>query len=282
MDGCRSGWFLAIAAGLVGLCGANCVPRPKPIVYALPSQPTLEEVLRVVNANNSRIESFSANDAKLSGSGFPTLRANVAYQRPTCFRLRADFLGSPELDLGSNEGLFWFWAKRNQPPAVLYCRHDQFATSAARRMTPIEPRWLIEALGITELDPALPHQGPFPLSGGRFEIRTIRETPEGPATKVTVIDGIRGVVVEQRLFDPQGRLLASSVLTEHRQDPLTGLVMPGVVMIDCPPAQLSLKIDLGNVRVNRLQGDPAALWAMPAYQGSPAVDLCGPGVVPSG
>ena len=30
--------------------------------------------------------------------------------------------------------------------------------------------------------------------------------------------------------------------------------MPTVVQIDCPPAQLSLRIDLGNVEINRLVG----------------------------
>ena len=50
--------------------------------------------------------------------------------------------------------------RRNQPPAVYYCRHDQFAASQARQMVPFEPAWLIEALGVAEIDPGLPHQGP--------------------------------------------------------------------------------------------------------------------------
>ena len=46
---------------------------------------------------------------------------------------------------------------------------------------------------------------------------------------------------------------------------MSGLVMPTVVQIDCPPAQLSLRIDLGNVEINRLSGDRTALWSMPSY-----------------
>ncbi len=275
--------LLTIMVGLLGLGGANCrglVGPPTPLSRALPPSPTLEQVIQVVNHNNSQIHSFSANEAKLSGPGFPTLRANLAYQRPNRLRLRADHITGPELDVGSNEELFWFWVKRNQPPAVYYCRHDQFATSAARGMTPIEPQWLIEALGIAELDPSLPHQGPFPLSGGRVEIHTIRETPGGPATKVTVVDSVRGVVVEQRVFDSQGRLMASSVAGGHRRDAVTQLVMPRIVEINCPAAQISMKIDLGRVLINRLTGNPAELWVMPAYQGSPAVDICNPGFRP--
>ena len=42
-----------------------------------------------------------------------------------------------------------------------------------------------------------------------------------------------------------------------------------------PSAQFSLRIELGNVQINRFAGNPA-LWAMPRFAGYPAVDLCDP------
>ena len=112
-------------------------------------------------------------------------------------------------------------------------------------------------------------------------MRTVRETPEGPATKITVVDADGGLVLEQRVFDPAGRLVASSIARGHRQDPLSGLIMPSVVDIQCPAAEVSMRIELGNVRINRLSGDPVELWAMPRYPGVPAVDLCDPRVQPA-
>ncbi len=82
--------------------------------------------------------------------------------------------------------------RRNQPPALFFCRHDQFAACRARQMIPIDPKWLIEALGVAELDPSLPYQGPPTLVGpNRLEIRAVRETPTGPTTRITIIDAIR-------------------------------------------------------------------------------------------
>jgi hypothetical protein len=243
---------------------------------ALPPSPTLEQVIQVVNRNSSQIQSFHTTHATFSGPGFPTLRANVAFQRPRRLRLRADLMSWPELDLGSNDELFWFWIKRGQPAAVFFCRHDLFPTSRARQMIPIEPDWLIEAVGITEFDPALPHQGPFALPGGRLEVRTIRESLQGPTTKITVLDAAQGWVLEQRLLDCQGRLLAASITGNHRADPLTGLVVPGLVQINCPPAQFTMRIDLGNVQINRLAGNPDELWALPMYPGYPQIDLGDP------
>ena len=254
----------------------NAPPPPR----VLPPSPTLEQVIEVVNRNNSQIRSFSSSRASIDGPGYPSLRASIAFERPRRLRLRAETgLTGSEFDMGSNDELFWFWVRRNQPPAVYFCRHDQIESSAALRSMPIDPEWLIEALGMSEFDPALPHQGPYPLADDRLRIDTIRETPEGPVTKITIIDGSQGWILEQHLYDARRRLLASSIAGGHRRDPLSGLTMPTVVKIDCPSAQLSMRIDLGNVQINRPL-DNAALWAMPRYPGAPLVDLANPNLRP--
>jgi len=283
MDGYRRLLLLLVLVGLFGISGANCpntlrrYTTPEPRV--LPPSPTLEQVIQAVNRNNSQIHSFSTTHATLSGSGFPTLRANVAFRRPNYFRLRADTaLTGPELDIGSDEQLFWFWIKRSQPPAVYYCRHDGFANSPARRMIPIDPHLLIEALGTVELDPALPYQGPEILPGDRLKISSIRETAEGPVTKVIIIDAARGWILEQHVYDIQGRKIAGSIVSGYRRDPLSNLAMPTSVRIECPGTNppFSMRLDLGKVQINRLPNHAGELWTMPSYQGSPFVDLCDP------
>jgi hypothetical protein len=271
--------LLLLTVGLFALSGASC-PRimqqyTNPLPRVLPASPTLEQVIEVVNKNSSQIQSFSTNRASISGAGFPTLTTSIAFERPQKFRMMATSFVGTELDLGSNDELFWFWVKRNQPPAVYYCRHDRFAASQTRQMMPFEPRGLIEALGVVEFDCGLPHQM-TPLANDRLRIDTIRDTPEGPVKKITIVDGSQGWVLEQYLYDARRRLVAKSVASGHRRDPLSGLVMPTVVQLDCPPAQLSMRIDLGNVEINRLSGDRVALWSMPSIPGTPAVDMGDP------
>ena len=272
-------WLFLLATGLFALSGANCPQMVRQYVSPpprlLPPSPTLEQVVEVVNRNSLQIRSFSTDRASISGGGFPSLSASVAFERPQRFRLRATSLMGAELDLGSNDELFWFWVRRDQPPAVYYCRHDRYAVSPARQMMPFEPRWLIEALGVAEIDPALPNTLTV-LPNDRLRIDTIRNTPGGPVTKVTIIDGSQGWILEQHLFDARRQPLASSIASGHRRDPFSGLVMPTVVQIKCPPAQLSLRIDLGNVEINRPSSDRTALWTMPSYSGSPLVDIGDP------
>ena len=283
MNAYQRRWLLLLCTGLLALSGASCPQTLQryinPLPRVLPPSATLEQVIDVVNRNSSQIHSFSTNRASLSGPGFPSLGASVAFERQRRFRLCAGTgLTGTEIDLGSNDELFWFWKRREQPPAVYFCRHEQFGTCQAKQAIPFEPAWLIEALGVAEFDLSLPHEGPKPLPNDRLQIVTRRNTPDGPATKVTIVDGSQGWILQQDIYDARGRLVARSVASQHRVDPASGLVMPTVVQIECPAAQLSMRLDLGNVQINRLSSDSTALWSMPSYPGSPLVDLAAPGV----
>lgn len=87
-----------------------------------------------------------------------------------------------------------------------------------------------------------------------------------------------GWVVERQTLDAQNQLVLRVSAAQHRRDPLSGLVMPKLVRIECPRTQFEMKIDLGNVEINTLSGDRPELWAMPNCQGSAQIDLANPQV----
>ena len=266
---------LLTQGGCAWLRSWHVAQEPPP--HVLPPGAGLEQVIAAVNQNNGRIQALFSSSATLSGQGYPTLRTQFAFQRPRNFRLRAETgITGPEVDLGSNDQIFWFWIKRNQPPALYVCRHDQFPTSQARQTIPIDPNWLIEALGTVVIDPALPHQGPYPGPGNRIQIRTVCNTPEGTNLRVTIIDAVSAWVMEQQMWDAAGRLRARSVAEGYRRDPRSGLYIPTAVRVECPAAQFAMRIDLGAAEVNQLQGNPAELWSLPRYPGYPLVDLGNP------
>ena len=283
MDGLRTNTFLMILCAANLVLGSGCrLFDKKPSAPVFPSvlQPgaSLAQVIDAVHNNTQRIQSFSTNAAQLSGPGIPvTLRgASIAFERPRRLRIQAGTALTSELDVGSNDELFWFWVRQANPPAIYFCRHDQFASCEASRQLPIDPNWLIEAFGIVEFRPTEQHQGPIQRPDGRLEIYSVRQTPCGPATKKTVIDSATALVHEQNLYDYQGRVVASTVVREHRLDPLTNLVMPKVVDLQYPQAEFSMQVNLGNVTINQPAGNPS-LWVMPANTGWPMVDLANPG-----
>jgi hypothetical protein len=166
-----------------------------------------------------------------------------------------------------------------EPPAVYYCRHDQYGQSAARYALPIQPDWLPEAIGVVEFEPTAQHSGPFPTRNGRLEIRSVRQGPTGPQTKVTVIDAVSAWILEQHLYDARGERIASSITSQHERDPASGITLPRRVEIQVPTQQFSLRIDLRNLQINTPVAS-GGVFDLPSYANANLVDLADPNLVP--
>ncbi|MEM6328834.1 MAG: hypothetical protein AAF790_01160 [Planctomycetota bacterium] len=205
--------------------------------------------------------------------GVPLLRGSVVMEKPMRFRLRAGTtLSGEEIDLGSNDELYWLWAKRNEPPAVYFARHGQ-TSPATTQLLPIEPGWVIDALGLLQLDPAAAYRGPLPRADGTMELRHTAAGPAGPIERVTVVEPARGWVIEQHLYDRQGQLLASATATDFRYHPTAAATLPERVTIAVPRAGLSLTVNTGAISVNTPIANPQQQWSLPHPAGYPQVDL---------
>lgn len=245
----------------------------------LPPAASATDIVTVINNNSNLVRSLYSGDASLSAPMTPTLRATLALERPRRLRLRADTaLTGPELDVGSNDAFFWLWLKRQTPPAIFYCRHEQYAQSAARQMFPVEPEWLIEALGLPLLDPAAFALPPVPVDRGKVRLQGQVAGAFGPMTKTLLIDSARGWVLEQQLHASGGQLLATSRTSNHFRDPASGATVPRHIEIHWPATQFQANIDFRSLQVNTLMGAQAALFEFPTIAGTPAVDLAAPGV----
>jgi len=279
--------YLLLLVMLTSASGANCPQFLQQYAPAtprvLPDQPTLSDVIAAVNANTAKVQSLSTRDASLSVPMLPSLRAELHLDRPRRFRLLADTrITGPEVDLGSNDELFWFWVKRSPQAAIFFCRHDQYYHSAAQSVLPVEPEWLIDSLGLVTFDPNLPHRGPEPVGGGRLRIETPLATPNGPMTRVILVDSSGGFVVEQHLYDARRQLVASALSSQHSRHPETGAVLPARIEIQTPAtaqaAAFSMRIDLRNLVVNQLPPNAAQLWTLPSLPGFTPIDLADPNV----
>ena len=263
-----------VAVMLASLCGsaAGChlFPRqeaeivPPPVVFNQP--PTLPEVIQAVNSQSDRIVDVQADAARLSVAGFPaSLRASLRLERPRRMRLKATLMGNPLLDVGSNDELFWMWTTDSP---VLFARHEQFENSVAKQILPVEPTWLIDAMGLIHFDPQGPHQGPYRRQDGGIEIHTRLATRSGERLRVVGIHPQYGYITEVQMRDMQGQLLAVARADRHRHDPIQNVTLPGRVQLELVNSQLpasSFTLEADSYIVNQLQasGSNPNLWAMP-------------------
>ena len=292
---------LALVVACVAASGASCPQVLRgyqvgvmPLPRTLPVQATLDQVIAAVHDNSQRVRSYAASQAVLAVPGVPRLTARVASEPPRRFRLQArTAVTGDELDLGSNDDLFWLWIRRHQPPVMLFCRHDQYESSSARRLLPIRADWFPELLGLVQFRPEDRHEGPFPLPDGRIEIRSriapaaaaIAATTPGGAppgaeelVKSTILDGTTGLVIEQHLFTVAGVRLASVRTTRHRVDAASGAALPHLVEVSWPASEVEFTLELTSITTNVPTGDPGQLWQMPAYPGYAPVDLADPSI----
>jgi hypothetical protein len=245
-----------------------------PLPRVLPPQPSLEQVIAAVHDNTMRVRSLTSTQAVLVVPGVPRLSARIACEPPRRFRLQAQTtLTGPELDIGSNDDLFWMWLRQHTPPIIAFCRHDRYSQSQARQILPIRAEWMPELLGLVNFRPEDAHDGPFPLPDGRLEVRS-RVTVDGEEIlKSTILDSTTGLVAEQHLFTPEGERVASVRTTRYRVDPASGAALPRQAEVSWPSSGVDFKLELTSITVNGASPDPAALWQMPAYPGYEPIDL---------
>jgi hypothetical protein len=286
------GWI-----GILFICfvsgGATCARRdvalsfPPPPV-ALTAIPSLEEVTGVVNRTQS-IQQLSSNSASvevLSMPNLPRLSATLNLQRERRFRLRASLpivLGAG-MDLGSNDELFWFEVPEGISKTLYYARHDQYRQQLKRAVLPVDPTWVMDALGLVQIDPNTVVEGPVKREDGKLEIRNTMNMPDGLYQRVCLIEPSAGYVTHQFLYGPSGAEIARSEASNHVYYDQQLCVLPHRVELNLTPSvgpPLSMRIEVASYTVNQLlSGDPA-LFTMPT-SASNAVDLTTLSGVPPG
>lgn len=269
-------WWLLVMA--VVSTGASCPRRvgvsgpPAPVAFA--TAPTLDQITQFLASNAAKVQSLQTTTARLKVPGAPKLGFQLAWQRPKNFRMQASlgFTGA-ELDLGSNDTEFWFWAKRNEPPALYFARHADAQSPGVQHVLPLPPTWITEALGLVEIDPSARYEGPYQRTPGYFEIRAVVPTPTGNLTKVYLLDNRFGYIVEQTVYDAQGRIVALARESQHVHLPEVGVSLPRAVEVQLPTLQLEFQLEIDGYQVNALGTQSDQLWIRPQFPGSQAIDL---------
>ncbi len=150
----------------------------------------------------------------------PRLGATINLERERRFRLRASlpivFAG---LDMGSNDEMFWFEVPEGMSKTLYYARHDQYQQQLTRAILPVDPTWVMDALGLVQLDASAVVAGPITRTDGKLETRSTMPMPDGIYQRVCFIDPNAGYVTDQFLYAPAGNLIAKCAASQHRYYP---------------------------------------------------------------
>ncbi len=251
-------------------------PTGAPIIS---TQATTAEIILLVNQQVSRVQSFSTRNATLDGEGVFNLKGEISFQRPNNFRLIGSHaVTGTELDVGRNPDVMWMWIGKAEPKAMYFCRNADYASCETNLNLSINPLWVVDAMGFGLLDPNIRYEGPAPVDDRHIELRVRETTSSGEMqTKIVVINRDYALPAAIRIYDRLNQLVADARVKSYRKDPLTGIVIPQAIAINCPKENqgkgMRFTINYGTPELNRLDANNAHLWTMPAYQGYPPIDM---------
>ena len=250
--------------------GGNSAPANN-IPAAFNAPPNQQQFLRWVVQHTANVKQVDAR-IQVSMTGTPKLRGSIQIERPNRMRLKAGVLGMNEMgvDVGSNDELFWIWTRvalPGQSPTLMWANHDSFrqSTSEIRKAVPLEPEWLIDALGLVDFSTYQSHSQPTPQPGGRMQMISSRMSADGKQYRVTVFDARRGIIEQQSVYNQQGQLIAFTNSSDHVFYPQHNISLPRKIELHLfqNGQEITMLVTTDSYKINSLYGDPNLMWQMP-------------------
>jgi hypothetical protein len=286
--------------------GNSRAPKPPAAVELNPDTPTPQELVGYLNRNAAKITALESRDLDLdikAGNQSFGVSGTLFCQKPRNFRLRAKMpaLRREVADFGSNDQEFWYWIREDKPPDLYYCSYADLARGDVRLPFPLQPEWVLEALGMAAPAPVGTPEQEQAL-GRSFDVRKTadnkyveliertRSAQGQPAIKVTTLNnftasGKTPQVVAHRLYDGRGQLVCQATVVSVQHDPASGAAVPHKVELKWPAQQMGLTMTLGEVAVNNPSlGQNPRLFSRPRPEDVRQVDLARglPSMAPAG
>lgn len=259
--------------------GASCMPkRTIPEFQPLPvftEPPTLEQLSEVLNRTQS-VQSLQSNSVTVRVNNEITLSTNLSWLREKNFRMTATIAGFKGFDMGSNNDAFWMTVRNGLTPELYYATHSEFDSQSTRRVLPISPLWLIEALGISNFDPYQLVQNPVTRADGLLELTTPVPSTVGVYQRTLVVDPKYGFTRQIFLRDPSGRLVANAQQSKHEFYSAIQSSLPHQVKVQLIPAldpPIELDISIGAYLINGMSSASDSLFQFPNTNGYQVVNL---------
>jgi hypothetical protein len=277
--------FLAIAATGCESTRWNWLKREptNDVVAKGVASPTVKGLTDYLNENAKRVRTVRVDDLDIDANfeNQPiNLRGRIYAEKPRDFRMKVTLLGKDEVDVGSNNNEFWFWAAKNPDKYQYYCSYKDLNDGRVKQMpVPIQPEWVMETLGLGPFGPAEKYtfEQDSPTSA-TFRLVEKTKSPQGyPVRKVIVMNRkeMRSPQPQVTAFllldDATGKEICSAHITTTQQDRATGAILPHRMELRMPAQKMTMALKLDSVKINDKIAETA--FTRPQMAGIESVNL---------
>jgi hypothetical protein len=216
-----------------------------------------------LNENASRVKTLRVDDLAVDATldNQPIgLRGRIFAEKPRNLRMKVTFGGKDEVDVGSNEQEFWFWAAKNPDKYQYFCSYRDLHAGRIKMMPPlpIQPEWIMETLGLGPFGPAEKYQIE-PATRPSDPIRLVEKAkaPQGYAVRKVIVMNRREVrpptpqvTAFLLLDDATGKEICSAHISATKLDPATGAILPYKMELRMPSQKMTMVLKLDGMKVN--------------------------------
>lgn len=242
-------------------------------VYLSPTTELLQEkpksvhevygLINQINKRNKQVKSLFVNNMTIKVKQKMTIvvHGRLAMQKANQFRLNVwhDIFGQ-EMDIGSNNEVFWFWSKRMENPALYYAKHEDLSKTLLK--TPLNPGWLMESMNLDVISTENIEVAKFKNFWVVIQPRTSALGEK--VTVVTLIDPQKIAVMGRYLYNQNGKLAASAETQEFTIDTTTGALIPKKLFIIWYEEGVEMEWLLHSPQIN--VGISQNYWLMPTMK----------------
>ena len=277
--------ILAILTAL--LIGSGCRGRPP---WGIPSRPppctfnpsaTKHEIVAHVNrfvtpqGPEEPLNRWLVTEMRIKVDKLPEVDGTLEVEAPNRLRIRAatPVMHKEIADIGSNEDELWFWFDGAKEIYTIRHEHVPVAMQRLSMPIPLDPDWLMEVLGVVPMNVDDFQKRPATDGGNWVDLVAHRASPSGdPVVRVVRVDLCYGRIVEHRVENESGELIASAKLANYGPDHSGQYIMPHSIHLEWPMMQTKMTLSLGKIRANH-PSRGAAAWEVPKLAGVQRLDL---------
>lgn len=219
-------------------------------------------LIQEINQRNALIQSYSCDDIEVKiwqkGLRF-RLTGTIAYQKSPNFRMEIESRFGKELDLGSNDKVFWYWSRRDKQPGLYYAAYEDYQKT--RLKTPFNPIFMRQSLGLEEI---------------QVNNTKIVESDKDMVVTEQRFNSIGQPVLFAIFIDKENKRVSGVMITDMNNKPLASAEiqayqdgLPSQILYMWYEEDKALQLILKSPRCN--SQIPPERWALPSY--TPTVNM---------
>ena len=194
--------------------------EPTPSIVVPVDDPS-QKIIFNINKRNKQIKTFGC-DVKISIQGRFLVRAtaDIKYEKMRKLRMLVNSIAGKEMDIGSNDTMFWFWSKRLQPCALYYSTYANIKNAGMK--TPFSPVFLKSVLGFDEIEMK---GASVCRRGANLQItQKTTNSSEEPVTRITIVDPVGMTIIGHYIYQ-NGRVVCSAEVFEQSEGGLPARII---------------------------------------------------------